>query len=594
MYKDQTELRKDGHRTLESGMNSGRDPTLLTPNECAFASNVTFRGGYPMNRQAFIQDELTDGGNLSGFQSAMFQGAAIYDVDDGEEYIMAMVAGVLFQITVGAGAGLTVQQVYADGLSNANAPQCWLCQADVYMVIQDGTSVPIIMDGLQTIRRATGANEVPVGESMAYVQGRLWLAQGRSFVAGDILGGPTSVIDFTEQTYEDEAYFFGVPLQAGNIVGMTSAQIGDTTTGQGELVVFSRNAAFSVQASVPRAATTTQAGWQGTTGMQRVTLPTIGGTGWRNLTNVNADIFFRSKDGWRSYRTARNEQYGWGGAPISREMNRLIATDTLSLLDYASSGIFENRVLLTSQGTPYKTAGGAAFRQIIALDLDVISSVIDKSNLATAAYVSPFFIQRGSPAYDGQWSMPGGRLVLQILAGTFAHVERCFIFCFNPTTDQTEIWELADGELTDSGNLLITSQIETKAFDFKLPDALKMLRRGDLYFTSVLATITVTVEFRSDGYPFWIPWVTDFTLTGQSIPCNMDVAACQAPGCQAPLYWFQHKLTTPPATCDPSAGKLLRMGFWFQFRITWQGPATLLMFILHAEEQVEDPNGGCP
>jgi hypothetical protein len=593
MFKDQTELRKDGQRSLEQGMNSGRDPTLLGAQECAWADNVTFRGGYPNNRQQFVKVQLTDAdGNLSKFLTGLYQGACIYDIDDGSESIVAMSGGILFEISL-TGQGMSFSLGFNDGKSNPIAPQCWFCQADIYMVIQDGSSTPIIMQGLtpSSIRRAV-TNEVPVGQSMAYGQGRLWLAQGRTFVAGDILGGGTAVISFVEQTYLSSAAFFGVPLSAGNVIGMIFSEIGDTATGQGELLVLARNAAYSVNTTVPReAVANVTPGWQGTPGMQKVTLTNIGGTGWRNLLNVNSDVFFRSRDGWRTYRTARNEQYGWGGAPISREMNRVLSNDSLSLLDYASSGLFKNRVLLTAEPLPYRTAGAASFGCLVVLDLDVISSVINKSNLAYE--FSPYFSQRGAPAYDGRWQMPNNLRILQVISGLFAHVERCFIFAYNTSTDQTEVWEMLDGQITDQNQQLISSQIETKAFDFKLPDAFKMLRRGDLYFTSVLAQVTVTVEYRSDGYPFWILWST-LTISGQQIPCNLDTAACQAPGCPTPGYWFQKKLPTPNPVCDTNTGKLIRNGFYFQFRITWQGPATLLMFILHCEELVEDPNGGCP
>jgi hypothetical protein len=610
MIKDKTELRKDGQRTIEGGMNSGRDPTLLSPQECSYSNNVTFRGGFPSNRQIFQKRTLTDGGGLADFQSGLVQGAAIYDIDDGQEYIMAMVSGGLYQITV-ASQGLTVQRTFGDGLSNASAPQCWFCQPDVYFVIQDGTSTPIIMQGLQTIRRA-GTNEVPVGQSMAYGQGRLWLAQNRQVVAGDILGGPTSVISFTEQTYLSSGAYFGVPLTSGTIVGMTFVEQGDTATGQGELVIFARNAAYSIQAGVPRQAVSgVTPGWQGTPGMQKVALTNVGGTGWRNILNVNQDVFFRARDGWRTYRTARNEQYGWGGAPISKEMNRVMANDSLQLLDFASSALFKNRVLVTAEPLPYKSAGGASFGALVTLDLDVISSVINKSNLAYE--FSPYFTQRGSPAYDGRWAMPDGYRILQILSGVFAHVERCFVFALNTATSLTEIWELLDGNF-DAGQALISSQIETRAFDFKLPDALKMLRTAYLYFNTVLATTEVTVEFRSDGYMGWVFWDT-FKITGQGVVSPPDSGTpppsslCNIPPCSVPGfcvpgpdpntaasggYWFKKGLPTPPAICDPIVGKLIRNGYYFQLRITWKGPSTLIMVLLHAEELVEDPNGGCP
>jgi len=588
-------------------MNSGRNPLLLSQQECAFGSNVTFRGGFPSNRQKFVKVDLKDDGasggapsGLPSFQTGNFQGAAIYDVDDGVEYLMAMVSGTLYQLNPQP-PGIMVKGLWNDGKNNPLAPQCWFCQPDVYFVVQDGSATPLILQGIQSIRRAA-TGEVPVGQAMAYGQGRLWLAQGRQVVAGDLLGGPTSVIQFTEQTYIGEAAFFGVPLNAGNVIGLIFIEQGDTATGQGELLLFARNSTYSIQASVPRQATSStgippnQPGWQGTPGMQKVALAGIGGTSQRNLLNVNMDVFFRSKDGWRTFRTARNEQYGWGAAPISNEMNRILATDGLNLLDYASATIFKNRVLITSNPLPYIAAnetntGSASFGLFCVLDLNVISSVINKSNLAYE--FSPYFSQRGSPAYDGVWVPPYPLRILQVVSGQFAHVERCFVFCLNQTTNQTEVWELTDDASFDNIDIPIVSQIETRAFDFKLPDALKQLRTGELYFTALQATINVTVEYRSDGYPAWTLWNT-MTLTGHSAPCNVDPTICQVPGCPTEGYWFRHRLSTPNGDCDPNTNKLLKVGYFFQCRITWSGPATLLMFIIHSEEQVESPQGGCP
>jgi len=84
------------------------------------------------------------------------------------------------------------------------------------------------------------------------------------------------------------------------------------------------------------------------------------------------------------------------------------------------------------------------------------------------------------------------------------------------------------------------------------------------------------------------------TLTGHSAPCNVDPTICQVPGCPTEGYWFRHRLSTPNGDCDPNTNKLLKVGYFFQCRITWSGPATLLMFIIHSEEQVESPQGGCP
>jgi len=598
MIVDSPQLARDLVSTVEQGMDSGRAPTLLKPEKLAYAENVTVRGGYAKNRPSFQPIPLANASgapawSLPVFQTYMYQGCEIYNVSDTQQFLMVMAGGQLLEIDVTAN---TVNGITPDAGLTSTAPMCWMCQADIYFVVQDGNLTPYIYQFGLPVRRA-GATEIPVGRQMAYGQGRLWLAQGRQYVAGDIYGGPTSVVSFTENTYIAEATNFSVPLQSGNIVGMRFIEVGDTSTGQGELLIFARHAIWSVHTTIaPRT------NWSTTPGMITLALGNVGGTSQRNLTDVNSDMFFRSMDGVRSFRMARNvqlySQWGWGAGqggfwgytPVSREMTRITSTDTLSLLDYCSSALFKNRLLTAAQPVYFSPNFPPYFSVIMALDFEVVSGMTDKI----------------PPAWDGAWT---GLQVLELKSGVFNGVERCFAFVRNPASGWTELWELRDDLFYDNQDVPITSTVETRALDCQKPVNPKQIRTAKLYFSNVLGATNVSVHYRSDGYTNWIPWHnfeissgsdTQAGVPPKSVLCNIPL--CTVPGyCPSPEpgggpaggYWFAQSMPMPDTTCDPITRKLFRNGYYFQFQIQWKGPAKLEKFVLYCDELVEDPNGNC-
>lgn len=578
----QQTLRTDVLATLEGGMDSGRAPKLVKPNQCAYAQNVTVRGGLAHNRPRYAQVPLTfsDSTTQTWFQAGRFQGAGFYDWG-GTTQLLSSHDGQILGAFIGATGGGQYQSVIGDGNSTNATAQAWFCQADKYMIVQDGLNLPWI--GNSTVwRRAAPTAEVPVGNAMAYGQGRLFVGKGSLFQAGDLVNGPSQVYQFTETQYWDEGQGgFAVPLTAGAITGMTFLEVGDTSSGQGDLLVFTKNSVFSVQAGVPRTS------WATTPGMMRVVLQKVGGCGQWCLTDVNGDCFFRSKDGIRAYRNARLEQVtlfmyytgNWGYTPQSREMNRILAFDDTTLLNFASSTLFKNRLLMTAQPTlitGYNNAS-AYFNGLVALDFDIVASISQKQ----------------PPAYDGFWT---DLEILQVISHTMADVERCFVFVRNPTTKNTELWEIIDDETDyyDQDNAPIISVVETRAYNGEKPANRKKLRGGDLSMNNVLAETTVAVEYRADGYQAWVPWHSWKIPACHPICYPPNCPPANSPGCLVPGYWFGQRLPMPDATCDPCTLKELRRGYNFQFRITWTGPATLEQFVIFSDELIEFPNGTCP
>jgi hypothetical protein len=97
----------DGFTTLERGMDSGRDASLIAQNQFAFGYNTTVRGGYIKHRPGWIKcslqflgtDGSTDSTLKSRFEDEKFQGAEYYKSASGPEKLVCSIGGRQFAIT---------------------------------------------------------------------------------------------------------------------------------------------------------------------------------------------------------------------------------------------------------------------------------------------------------------------------------------------------------------------------------------------------------------------------------------------------------------------------------------------------------------
>lgn len=401
----------DGFASLERGADSGRNPSLLPRNQVAWAENSIFRGGYWMPRPGWKRLALLSASQSTdytvAFAQGKFQGASFFDdVASRKGLLIAQTGGYLYRIEI-TNAGAVVMDITPAGdPSSSTIPQVWMQQAENYLVVQDGQSRPFIFDG-STTRRAED-DEVPVGSGpMAYGMLRLWVAMGKSYVAGDVAGGPTGVLKFTENDYIAEGGEFSLPMSAGNITAMQFTATPNTALGQGELLIFTPDAVFSNTAPVDRDA------WKNLVQpIQTITLINNGAQSQNSTALVNGDVFMRSRDGIRSVIQAVRYFQQWGNTPLSNELSRVLPKDDPTLLKYVSAVEFDNRLLMTCQPVPL--TNGCYFTGVASLDFEPVTSMGDKL----------------PPAYDGVWT---GRQVYQLVKGRFGGVERCFAFCRSET-----------------------------------------------------------------------------------------------------------------------------------------------------------------
>ncbi len=563
---------KDGFISLEGGIDSGRAPNLIDRNEGAFAVNTTFRGGFATCRPGWSKVPFTfqSEGDL-GMVDGRFQVGAIYAPDTGTAFLSAMISGSLYKITVDG----NVQNISITGELNPTVRrQAWAVQAENFLVVQDGQSKPLIFDGASSRRAAQ--NEVPVGDMMSVVMGRLWVANGREYVAGDIVGGPSgtradgfrdAILKFTENTYLTEGGTFSLPLQSGAINVMAYTANINTVLGQGELVIGTPNAIFTTIVPPDRAT------WKTTTQpLQTIAQISFGPQGQLNQCLVNGDLWYRSQDGYRSLIMAvRNFNAGWGNTPMSKEMNRIIALDDPSLLQYGSMVNFDNRMLGTV--SPIMTDHGCMHRGVAVLDFDLVSSMK----------------QRSQPAWEGIWT---GINVIQLLQGNFDGVSRCFAFALS-ADNKIELWELSKNAQFDSvgtAQKRIVWEVEGASYPFGDPFGLKQLNGGDITVDRMAGEVDITISFRPDQHPFWTLWQT-MSLCATDRKC--DLSRCEQPLDYKLQYRPKLRLLQPPDDCNEVLGVPIRNGYEFQPRIQIQGYCRIKQFRMKALVQDEIPTAEC-
>lgn len=104
----------DGLLTAEGGVDSGFSPSLIQPNQLAWAVNTTVRGGFPKARpgiwvknltfldpEALINNGYYNAAVESAFKTGYFQGCGSYTNDQGEPYLYVAISGKIFQIDIG-------------------------------------------------------------------------------------------------------------------------------------------------------------------------------------------------------------------------------------------------------------------------------------------------------------------------------------------------------------------------------------------------------------------------------------------------------------------------------------------------------------
>ena len=512
----------DGWFSLEGGVDAGRSPTLLEPNQCVSANNMVFRGGHPTVRPGFrkltenflnadhcytvagvdTEDFVPTQEAWRAYKHGFFQCAVGYSPHHGEDCLMAMVNGRLFKIVPGV-AEAKVTEIVLPYRNTYLRQIAYMLQADKWLIVQDGQSKPILYDGA-TARRSKNditdpeKTEVPVGTIMAYGMGRVCvIVNDRDVAFGDLHGsheGPDpsdSLILFTERNFLAGGFDAAIPFEHGKATGMVFFPQLDTSTGNGQLMVFSERGASSFFLSLPREL------WQ-TSQFQIHALSTTGLRGDKSVSVVNEDLWFRAEDGYRSYRQARSEATGWSHIPLSTNVKQFLNLDTPRLLKFGSAIYFDNRIIGTC--TPHWNQMRRFHNGMVVVDFDIISA----------------FGTKNRPAWDGHWSK---MRICQLVTGNFNGITRAFIFGMEQQEDRegntkmsNQLYEISLDD-RDDWDGLVEWELVSRGFDFsKLSQQGNSFTENELYDGDVwlerdyrMTCTHLKIFYRPDNYPNGCP-----------------------------------------------------------------------------------------
>lgn len=393
--------------------------------------------------------------------------------------------------------------------------------------------------------------ELPAGRMGAYGMGRQWLSltDGISYIAGDIVGGPSgspandfrdAVLKTTENTFLAGGGTFRLPGTGDIITAMVFPPILDTSLGQGQLLIGTPFSVFSNNSPVDRTT------WESVTSpLQTESLKDNGPLAQNSTILVNSDTFFRSYVGISSLILARRAFFGWGNKPVSNEMQRIINEDNQTLLPFGSAMTYDNRYLSTC--SPNAVGNGVFHVGIITLNFDLISSL--RTNQP--------------PAWEGVWT---GINAMQVVSGRVNGSKRAFAFTYNITLSNIELYELLQETTTsyqDNDVTPILWVFETPVLfnkDIKPLPNLIQLSDGEFYISDIEGTVIIKVYYRPDFYPCWTLWNTQTVCLDNS-------------GQYAQLgYRMRIGLGKPDSNPSESGNdRPLNVGNFFQFRVEITG-----------------------
>lgn len=480
--------------------------------------------------------------------------------------------------TYGGYANTETWQITATGAPPAGPNQ-------VYLTNIDDTPGATVLAG----KNLESVQELPAALPMDYYMGRLWEANGREYLAGDIVGGSSgspqygyrdSILKMTENAFTVSGGAFIVPSQAGNIRALKHPANLDTALGEGQLLPFTRRAIYSTNI------TPTRADWALLKEpIQRVAQINFGSVGDRCIVPVNGDLFYQSVDGVRSLQQAIRYFQQWGNVPLSQEEQRAIVLNDRSLLRFATGAEYDNRLFQSVM--PFQTPVGVAHPALMPLNFEVLNSMDAKL----------------PPVWEGVWE---GINVLKLLKGDFGGRQRCFAIVWSAIYSEIQLWELTPdaervqdyGKETTSGGDRIKWSFETPAFDWKNPFEMKQLDTLELWVDRLSGTVDFLLEFRPDQFPCWIYW-NRWTECAPKNECEFPhaITPCDHPTQQfPPQYRATMVMPQPPTDCNEIMGRPMNKGYNFQFRLTIKGQCRIRGFLVHAMPLEKQPYFGlvCP
>ena len=575
----------DGQDNFLGGMDSSRSPDVIADNAYALGVNIMARDSKLITRNGFRQLQLVDDGNdaVSKFQSGLFQGMKTYRAQEtnGATSLFIAVNGWILKCNVDT---KTLTVLNPTNQLSATAPKIYFCQAEKFMIIQDGLSTPLVYDG-SGLSVLSGANKIPIGTTMAYGQGRLFVAsRERTYITACDLayGGSTTSFDITSSAAGASVSFTTAGnhgFTTGDVITITGHSSEPTVNGTWVITVTG-----ATTFTIPRTTTVNGAGGRAikasggkvddllnnteTTYLnegQFLQMPTNCGkiigmvfqpvqattTGQGDLIvfceyGTVSFAVSQPRDQWKDiqFRRVTLDKVGAVSENSIVTMNGDIFfySNDASLRSYRNAlaefnsygqvpvGAEMNRIWEknSSVSRPYISAcrfNNRLFMTAIGNPSPITAGDTYLKPSVFQAVTSMDFNPVSASSYKNTPIFDGiwtGIDFAQIASDFFDGSERCFAVAFKKYETNT-LYELTNADRDDSptgASSPVQCILETKAFDFDAPYLEKKIYKLDTWWIDVEGQLDYTVHYKPDAYPCWLSW-------GGGTICS-DVSTCEA------------------------------------------------------------------
>ena len=520
----------EAFQTVQGGVNDLLDPLLLKAGTAARLLNVEVRNGLAESRPALFGETMPAQGR--------FQGAFSYELEGNLRWVV-VVSGHVWTYSFATNTWLDLA-----AFPTVDFDQAYFCQAGKFCIVQNGIYDPVenwpiilhgdeVVDNLETefiyrnhviplrsfswdaidkddnlvtidedgnlLPGAPAVNpaiyRVPIGKSMAFGQGRLFVAVERywdnglatgldpgwrsdrgliNVVASDEFGvdEPDRMLVFTGNDLLTGGGAFNPPVESGFITSLVFFRNATTGTGLGELLVVCRRGVSAFAVSLPRGGPNNQ--W-GLPGFGQVLFQTSGSRSPWAITAVNSDLVYRGDGGLRTLKYSASNETASGGmavVPASPEITTLVERTSYGHEPFVTLAHADNYVLFTSDGIQLGT-GDVAFLDVLPWDL---------ANFQASG-------EQSSRVFAGAWRGPLFHAVLKVSNRQAGAIFR--------VADNAPLqYGIFSGIARDATQV---SAVRTPTYVFGAPRNIKRFKYADLIFDRVSTDLEVKVRWRVDG-----------------------------------------------------------------------------------------------
>jgi hypothetical protein len=415
---------------------------------------------------------------------------------------------------------------------------------------------------------------IPIGNIMAFGNGRLWVANGNQLFAGDLAGSyQGSEVRFSETQYLSGGGSFSFDSE---ITGLAFLPGSDTSTGQGDLIVFTKNEVSAIRANI-----FDRTLWQSTPGMQRKMFLNGGSASPDCMVVTNNDVYFRSIDGIRSLvQTIQFSKSANVTLVDSVEADRVINYDTERWVNLSTAAYFDYRALYACTPKIQKVNGSSS-------SYNIVFTKIVTQDFNPGVYEGNY-----PPVYDGEWT---GLQVCKFVVGNFEGVRRAFALVCG-SDGNNALYEITTDDYSDTvpdgqngtTSIPVSAQVECRRMAFQSPDEIKELVRADISFSDIYGSVSWALDFTPDYYPSYFPI--------QSGTIDFDTQTNELDSCSPPdlgLGYRTIRTVKPSDSCVIGVSRKARFGYLFQPRVSWIGYAKLAIFKFHASKKDISDLGEC-